>query len=105
MGGGGNLLQDGVAPASGTMPNVQPPIQRVLIVSAGIAGLSAARALQKQGIAFDIIDAQTDVGGVWNCGYSGLNAQGEPTRTHFLITQDGTQMQNIVTLKSFHELH
>lgn len=62
----------------GTVPSVQPPIARVLIVGAGIAGLGAARALQKQGIAFDIIDAQSEIGGVWASGYEGLKAQGEP---------------------------
>jgi cation diffusion facilitator CzcD-associated flavoprotein CzcO len=69
-------MHNGVVDAPDTVPCVKPPIQRVLIVGAGVAGLSAARALQKQGIAFDIIEAQADVGGVWNSGYEGLRAQG-----------------------------
>ena len=70
-------MQNGQADASETGPCLKPPIQRVLIVGAGIAGLSAAHALQKQGIAFDVIDAQAVLGGVWGAsGYEGLKAQG-----------------------------
>lgn len=70
-------MQNGHANASETVSCLKPPIQRVLIVGAGIAGLSAAHALQKQGIAFDVIDAQPDLGGVWAPrGYDGLKAQG-----------------------------
>lgn len=70
-------MQNGHANASETVSCcLKPPIQHVLIVGAGIAGLSAAHALQKQGIAFNIIDAQADVGGVWASGYEGLKAQG-----------------------------
>ena len=69
-------MQNGHADASKTVSCLKPPIRRVLIVGAGIAGLSAAHALQKQGIPFDVIDAQADVSGVWASGYEGLRAQG-----------------------------
>ena len=72
-----DAMQNGHANASETVSCLkQPPIQHVLVVGAGIAGLSAAHALQKQGIAFNIIDAQSGVGGVWHSGYEGLKAQG-----------------------------
>lgn len=82
-------MQNGDAHASGTGSCLQPPIHSVLIVGAGIAGLSAAHALQKQGIAFDIIDAQADVGGVWNSGYEGLRAQGAAFPLHAVHSNAG----------------
>jgi 2-polyprenyl-6-methoxyphenol hydroxylase-like FAD-dependent oxidoreductase len=71
-----DAMQNGHANASETVPCLKPPIQRVLVVGAGIAGLSAAHALQKQGIAFDVVDAQAEPGGLWASGYEGLKAQG-----------------------------
>jgi hypothetical protein len=42
------------------------PAERYCIVGAGPAGLGAARALARAGIAFEVIERQRDVGGIWN---------------------------------------
>ncbi len=48
----------------------------VLIVGGGVAGLQTARALQKQGIDFTILERNDDVGGVWRDNYEGYALQG-----------------------------
>lgn len=49
--------------------------KHVLIVGAGVAGLQTARALDKQGIKFTILERNDDVGGVWRDNYEGYALQ------------------------------
>jgi 2-polyprenyl-6-methoxyphenol hydroxylase-like FAD-dependent oxidoreductase len=49
---------------------------RILIVGAGIAGLSLARALEQRGIVPDVVERQT----AWNAGGTGLFLPGNATR-------------------------
>ena len=43
---------------------------RYCIIGAGAAGITAAKNLQQQGLAFDIIEREDDVGGTWYYGCS-----------------------------------
>jgi hypothetical protein len=42
------------------------PTDRVLIVGAGPAGLATARAFQRAGVPFEIVERHRDVGGIWD---------------------------------------
>lgn len=44
---------------------------RIAVVGAGPGGLCAARWLQDQGIAFDLLDRNPDVGGIWDIAFPG----------------------------------
>jgi NADPH-dependent 2,4-dienoyl-CoA reductase/sulfur reductase-like enzyme len=48
----------------------------VAIIGAGVAGLQAARALQKRGVAVTVFESSPDIGGVWRSNYDGYAAQG-----------------------------
>lgn len=64
--------------------------QHVLIVGAGVAGLQAARALDKQGIAFTILERNDDVGGVWRDNYQDYALQG--VGDCFVVVMDNTHI-------------
>lgn len=54
------------------MSNSSPGIQeRVAIIGAGPAGLATARALSNLGVAFDIYEKHSDVGGIWDSENAG----------------------------------
>lgn len=65
-----------VAPQISIISQATRKKQHVLIVGAGVAGLQTARALDKQGIAFTILERSDDVGGVWRDNYEGYALQG-----------------------------
>jgi cation diffusion facilitator CzcD-associated flavoprotein CzcO len=46
--------------------SVSPPHDRVLVIGAGPAGLSAGVALRARGIPFDLVDEAERVGGIWD---------------------------------------
>ena len=50
-------------------------VKRVAVIGAGVAGLSAARALAAQGFSTTIFEAAGEVGGVWRSNYDGFGAQ------------------------------
>ncbi|MFE3055297.1 flavin-containing monooxygenase [Nocardia sp. NPDC059239] len=62
----------------------QPAQRRVCIVGAGPAGLSAARALKRLGIAYDQFERHSDVGGIWD-----LDNPGSPMyeSAHFISSR------------------
>ena len=62
----------------------------VCVVGAGPAGLAAARALKKEGLAFDVFERNPGVGGIWNPDHVGspiydsahfISSKGAPTST------------------------
>lgn len=62
-----------------------PTEQRVCIIGAGPAGLSAARALRRLGIDYDQFERHSDVGGIWD-----LDNPGTPMyeSAHFISSRD-----------------
>lgn len=47
--------------------------------------VQAARALQKQGIAFQVFEAYDDVAGIWRANYTTYKAQGNGDNAHICI--------------------
>ncbi len=79
------------------------PIDKVGIIGAGVAGLFAARTLQKAGFTFEIFERNSGVGGVWNVGYHtyGLQTPRElydfpdwPMPDDFPLLPTGEQLQS-----------
>lgn len=62
-----HFAEPGVAPVR-PLPGRGP---RVCIVGAGVGGLAMARALKRQGIAFDCFDRRERIGGIWAFDESG----------------------------------
>ena len=69
--------------------------QRYAVIGAGPSGLSAARALQKAGLAFDGYEASRGVGGLWDIEnprstmYESAHLISSRTTTEFSRVPDG----------------
>ena len=50
-------------------------VRTVGVIGGGVAGLSAARALRARGLNVTVLEAATDVGGVWRANYAGFGLQ------------------------------
>ena len=50
-------------------------VRTVGVIGGGVAGLSAARALRARGLNVTVLEAASDVGGVWRANYAGFGLQ------------------------------
>ena len=63
------------------------PIGRACIIGAGASGLAVAKTFVARGIAFDLLERESDIGGLWNAGTgAGLVYEG----THLVSSRDST---------------
>lgn len=65
--------------------------ERLAIVGAGPGGLCAARWLQDQGLAFDLIERHPDAGGIWDIGFPGSPMY---ESTHFISSKTLSGFRN-----------
>ena len=56
---------------------IRPKISKIAIIGRGVAGLQAARALQRIGKKVTIFEKNDDFGGVWHHNYDGATLQTE----------------------------
>jgi cation diffusion facilitator CzcD-associated flavoprotein CzcO len=60
---------------------------KTCIIGAGASGLAVAKAFVEQGIAFDVLEREPDLGGLWNAGtQAGLVYES----THLVSSRDST---------------
>lgn len=68
-------------------PKARTGAGRTCIIGAGASGLAAAKNLVARGIAFDLLEREADIGGLWNAGTNaGLVYEG----THLVSSRDST---------------